>query len=523
MHLVREPAFHHANIRLKAETTVKDKGFEMGDLEFSFIVPLARDHGQALACVKSLVQEQTYDREKYEVIVVANGSNPKKTARVEELLSPQDSVVYHASANEFELYHVGAQHAAGKVLFFLECHSIASPDCLAEMAKFLRSQDVAGARCRSVGVGLARGFIQALDVRVFEEDTRPHLDADHWRKILIHGVALRREVYFAEGGFEFEYGQFAQLALAAKLHSCGRKLGYADESIVCHYYAGNLRETAQLSRDNNLGEVLYRSRNPADYCERYFGRMVEWSGRGNYRAALARSLCRVLAKNMLRNLRARRLRAQFEHLTHLCTLGPTAVLGLRWPLMKTSGMRYVALARTFFWRFDAERCYRAYRDFLRSLYLRYRLEGISRVSFPSLSETSPQACVDMACFDAASLFGFRDVEAWEGQTFRWSGPAALVRLSLPKGAYDVELILLRGAEHPAELSACFDGHWMREAPAHANLGSVFFRLDPSFFRKGASHHDLALICSPVLSERSGSPGPHNLGAAVKAVHFRPTG
>src|SRR5688572_27610607 len=121
----------------------KDNALE---LTLSVIIPLLDHRGQAIACIKSWAQEQTYDREKFEVIVIANGSEPQLESRARELLAPQDSLIYHSSSNEFLLYDLGARQARGKLLLFTESHCFGESACLAEVSQFFAThEDVVGA------------------------------------------------------------------------------------------------------------------------------------------------------------------------------------------------------------------------------------------------------------------------------------------------------------------------------------------------------------------------------------------
>lgn len=491
--------------------------------DFSIIVPLARDHGHGMACLESLVQKQTYDRRKYEVIALANGSLPDLERRAKELLGPNDSLIYHPSQNEFELYHVGALAARGRVLFFLESHSVAAPDCLAEMREFLEAHNLDGARCRDAAIGVDKDFLKALELRTFEEDSIPHLEDDHWRKVSIHGFAIARDVYFAESGFEYEYGQFCVLAFAARLHSSGRKLRYSPKSIVHHYYAGSLAEAAQLSADNNLGEVLYRSRHPADYCERYFGHMLEWSFRGNYRADLARALSRAILSDAIRRLLTARLPSFYEHVRELVDVAPTAAVGPRWSLLKTRAMRWLALARIWTLRGDADRSYRAYRDYLRSLFLHDRVRGVAGHLSAWAPAPMPSDRMDLVRIDEERLFGFFGPEDRDGRAHRWSGAAALIEVSPSRAAYVLELdvVPLRPNTSPPGLTAFFDGHRLRRLPADADADSISFRLEASMFRNDTTLHTLALISRAYQPSKGGSLDRRKLGVAIRTIRFRP--
>src|SRR6185503_8483231 len=146
-----------------------------------------------------------------------------------------------------------------------------------------------------------------------------------------------------EGGFEYEFGQFAEWVLAARLHSRGRRLGYAPTPVVRHHYMGNLSELFLFIQDFTHGEIGYRAKSPADYCERYFGRAPEWSARETYRAAPARSLCQAIIKNLPANLwPGNPVAMVYIQAKFLLRFGVMALFGPHWPMFKARCALYFA-------------------------------------------------------------------------------------------------------------------------------------------------------------------------------------
>jgi len=242
--------------------------------------------------VRSWVRGQTYTRGCFEVIVVTDGSDPALDKRVKELLGLEDRMIHHATTNLFLLYNVGALAARGRLLFFTESHCIAQPECLEEIVRFLAMGDYDGVCCRSLSTFPADGWGR-MEERFFDPYLHTFSEPGDWRKVQSRGFAIYRDIYMEEGSFEDSFGRFAEWALAARLHSRGRRLGYAPGAAIRHRSTTTCRELISDIRNFTRGECAYRARYPADYCERYFGYSEEWAQRESFRPSLARSACRA--------------------------------------------------------------------------------------------------------------------------------------------------------------------------------------------------------------------------------------
>ncbi len=484
--------------------------------EISVIIPLTDDRGHGLDCIKSWAQGQTYDWDKYEIIVLVNGSAPELERQVKILLRPHDSLIYHPASNEFLLYDIGARRARGKLLFFTEAHCLAEPDCLAEMMQYFATHLADGARCRSIPADTDKNFLARMEERTFGETFQEAIAEDHWLKFLVHGSAIYRDLYLAEGGLEYEFGQFAEWALAAKLHSQGYRLGYASKPAVRHYYMGRLSDLFLFIRDFTHGEIGYRAKSPADYCEHYFGRAPEWVERESYRPMVARSLFQALLSLLFRD-------ALSSQLKFLLRYGPTALFGLRWHLWLASLTLNFSRLKIWQRRFDTNRCYEAYRAYWQQAIHYCRLEAIADYlasSTPVWPETYQYHPAELP---EEHLVGFHAVEAWHGQTFRWSEPVALIQVSLPKGSYEVTIRLL--AIRPADLPLCFsiffDNHHVPIVSTESSGGPISFRLDPTMFADNTGPHHLVLACNPLRPWQFGSTDQRELGLPISQILFRP--
>ena len=77
----------------------------------SVVIPLPDHRGQALRSIRSWAKEQSFPRDRYEVIVTTDGSGPELDAQVAALLSPWDRVIVDPASDEIQLYDLGARAA----------------------------------------------------------------------------------------------------------------------------------------------------------------------------------------------------------------------------------------------------------------------------------------------------------------------------------------------------------------------------------------------------------------------------
>src|SRR5229473_2274258 len=261
--------------------------------DVSVLLPLQEDRATAESCVHAWVRDQRVDRERYELIVLAPGLDPALEARVRPLLSRHDRWIAHDDPDEFELFNLGARIARGRWLFLTEAHCVPEPTCLSGMLAHLQETGEAGARGRSIGVGI--GPLGRLEKSAYAEFLAEGEADDHWCKVLIHSMALARDVYLEAGGFPARYGDFAPWALAIGLRERGHRVGFTTRSAVRHVYTGELGMLADHVRDFARGEFRFLAEQPASVTERYLHETEEWTTQCGYSRAGARRALRAAA------------------------------------------------------------------------------------------------------------------------------------------------------------------------------------------------------------------------------------
>src|SRR5262249_19569437 len=139
-----------------------------------------------------------------------------------------------------ELYELAAREARGEFLILTESHCIPEPDFLEAMDRFLASSSWDGACCRSIPI--CPNALARMDHVTFEEGYQIFREEGDWRKVNVHGFAIRRQTYLDVGGMPGQYDKFAEMILAAALRDRGCRLGYAEAAAVRHLYRGDLRD-----------------------------------------------------------------------------------------------------------------------------------------------------------------------------------------------------------------------------------------------------------------------------------------
>ncbi len=183
--------------------------------EFSFIVPTYNEERYIDKCLASIAN-QNYDRSKYEVIV-SDSSSTDKTAniarpRVDQFVTTDKRGIAHGR-------NLGAQHAFGKFLVFVDADVILEKEFLAEIQRsFTNEQVVAvtGVPSPMDGKLLQRWTYHGtyFIVRAFNAARLPFYPGIC--------VAYRRNVFEKCGGFREDFGIVEDLDLTKRVSKHGK-------------------------------------------------------------------------------------------------------------------------------------------------------------------------------------------------------------------------------------------------------------------------------------------------------------
>jgi predicted dehydrogenase len=488
--------------------------------EVSVVLPLPDHRGYGRDAVSSWTQDQTFDRDRYEVILGFDGSEAGLEETVRPLLGPQDRAIRRDGAPEIELYDEGARSARGRVVVFTEPHCIAEPTFIEELVAYLGRTGEVGACGRSIGIN-ENALARAEEV-LYEEGLEVWKEPGHWCRVILRAIALDRQTYLDIGGFETEYGRFAEFALAAKLHASGKRLGYAPGAAVKHAYTTSFRTLEPPVVEFLDGEMAYRLDHPPAYCERYFGVPREWTERRLVSREGARGAWALSARALLRRSSWKSGSAG-SHLRALSRVTPAALFGSAPVRARASLAYWMARTRCRLWRFNDRRLLRPYRAAWAALDRRSRLRFVAKLPSERIAGdiASPFTFADLS---DDRLFGFHRQEQSNGTRFRWSRSVAFADVPVTPGAYRVE-IDTGGLRDPRGLAlqVFFNGSRIPGPELDVEDRLIRFRVEPRQFSEAPAQR-LGLACAPFTPSKLGdSPDSRELGLPVSSVSFEPLG
>ena len=135
----------------------------------------------------------------------------------------------------------------GSWLWLLHDDCAPEPDCLEAMLSELDRTGAPGVRGRSIPE--VSGPLGELERQMFQDALEVEKEPDHWRKVLIHSFAVRRDLFLEVGGLPAHYGEYAPWPLAMAIHARGARLVYSPRPAVRHVYDGDLEDLASHVRE----------------------------------------------------------------------------------------------------------------------------------------------------------------------------------------------------------------------------------------------------------------------------------
>lgn len=363
------------------------------------------------------------------------------------MLTPTDRLLFSSGRHDMDLCEEGAKMARGEVLFFTESHCWPEPDVLEKAAEALRSHpEWAGFSCHSQRVTHNR--LSTVEADLYEADIEYGMTQHPWRKILDQCFVVRREPYFAAGGFDASYGHFAEWLLAARFYQRGFAVGFLPEARMHHYYVGDIEVWKTFTEDFTRGEMRFHGEGASDPCAHLFEPVTEWVMRGNWDRVTARGLLQMLWQDWLgAKQRGADWKKEHEEVTNLFWRWlPVAVAGTalaKWRL----GWRSVVER----WRIS-KLMRRAPLKQLRQAALRYSeaITKLERLRYVDEQQTGMGILsadhlegVDHGTWEFGQHYfrsvGMHPPESWKGEVCCWAEPTALLQLPVSPGYYEVRM------------------------------------------------------------------------------------
>lgn len=482
----------------------------------SVIVPFGDPRGR-VEHLDSWTQ-QTLAAERFEIIAVANPGRIDEAA-IRERLRLHDRLLSTSASYSFPMYRVGTEAARGTILFFTEDHCVADPECLEATAKFLEDEAYAGATVCWGNIN--HTAVSRMEQLVNEVDARTWFEADRWNKVRIRGFALRRSVYRELGGFQAEYGEFAEALLAAQLHNQGHRIGFVSAAGIRHVNIFSLDGLRDSARKYTRGECAYCTTHDEAFCDRYFSASGVFAPARLPAAADTERHLRDLAVVLSETLRGKgpgrftALRLIAEWL-HLRTSRTRVWLWrrIKVPLAVLAGRMRFAL-----WRFNEAARFRAFKDYWQAIVRAARADYFSRDG-PAARPRLPLKPNAQGEIPLDKLLGLYAMETHKGTTLRWTPPVTSLLFTLPPGDYLVEIDTqnLRGPAGRLPLSFLWNGRLLPARELRRSDGRLSFRINRQACDPAGQQR--ATIVIPSVS-RIGTREQRRLGLPIVSLHVLP--
>lgn len=402
--------------------------------ELTVVIPLFDKRVEEEECLESWCRAQTLSRESYEVIVTSNGTNRDAEGRVQAFLSEPDRLITIEEANMAGLYHAGAEAASAPLIFFTELHCVAERECLQELVKYLAENDCAGAFTSSYG-DYSNPF-SSVEAQLFDALFERWKEKGASDKILLRGVVIRRSCYFEAGGFVPRYRRFCDSLLGARLEDLGHEIHYAPKARLLHYYSTRYSQLLEPVREKTYDECLFRSENPAEFCESHWGTPLHWSLRQSLNPELARLAVRCYERSLLFYPKARVNAETLREWLYWKTIGICGV----YPALFVAGLRLVRQAvKCWLGKGDQQRLLELYAPTFYSIESFFRLRFIQKRIHPVKVEPATGTRFSLSVEEEDHLSGFGVREQFGHHTFRWTRGVSLLRIDLARGNYRVHV------------------------------------------------------------------------------------
>jgi hypothetical protein len=474
------------------------------------VYPATDIRGQIGKHLRTWTDGQTLERERYRVVVVLDGVDAAQEAAARALIRPGDEVVLVPGGNDVAMWNAGAARAGTPWLVFTEGHSLAAPGCLEAVARWIEEDPVCEAGNFEIdhpdGYRLAR-----LSRRWFDELQTRWQAPEEWPRLHRAGFAIRSATFAAFRGFE-SYGQFAPPLLSARLHARGARVEPVSGARIVHLDDHRMRRHHADTIDYVRGECEARSDEDPVFFESYFGHAPVCTNRLGARPCIALQMCQaVLAAALAHPGRGITLASALSRLAARAALGAGPALALHRLAVAVDELSVDRLPLP-----DRLRWARFLAAHRRVIYLT-QLEWARDLPTPA----TPKPIAGrwpIERLGPEQLVGVHGLEERDGRPLRWTEPVSLMRLAPDSGDQQLRIETggLRGDPLGALIAVVCGRHVLpSELLKSDEEGALSVRLPARWAR--AAQDGLALVCSPMVPRRTGSPDTRRLGLPILSV------
>ena len=225
---------------------------------FSVIVPSHARPGPLAACLEALAH-QDYPADRFEVIVVDDGSEPPLEPI--EANDPQVRWLRQANAGPAAARNAGASAARGELLAFTDDDCMPSPGWLSALAARLDGRVDTAVGGRTVNALKENVYAVAGQLLVDYLYATFNSDPDRARFLASNNLAVPAEHFRSLGGFDTRFTRAAgeDRDLCGRWLRRGYSLQYTPDAIVSHTHALTLAGFVRQQVDYGRGAAMYHA------------------------------------------------------------------------------------------------------------------------------------------------------------------------------------------------------------------------------------------------------------------------
>ena len=236
----------------------------------SIIIPAYNDGPRLTLCLEKLAH-QTYPADRFEIIVVDNGSTPPLQPFVDPF--PNARAIIETQPGSYIARNKGITAATGEVIAFTDSDCLPEPDWLAHGVAAITAAPT---------IGLVAGRID-----VFAQDpNRPTLAEryevvrgfpvqeyiERWNFGPTANIFTRRDVLEKAGSFDAELKSGGDSEWCKRVHTAGFETHYSEAAVIRHPARTTVGAIWRKARRvaGGLHDIYKREHNPATYLRRGF-------------------------------------------------------------------------------------------------------------------------------------------------------------------------------------------------------------------------------------------------------------
>jgi len=198
----------------------------------SVIIPVYNDSARLQTCLHAL-ENQTYPKADFEVIIVDNGSDEPIEPVVEKF--PRAKVLHEPQPGSYAARNRGIAHATGEIVAFTDADCVPAPDWLERGVAALlgtRGCGLVGGRVDVFFKDSERpGSVELYDAsRGFRQEK--YIEVDHFG--VTANMLTFRALFAQLGGFDAGLKSYGDVEWGRRVAANGYGLVYADEAVVAH-------------------------------------------------------------------------------------------------------------------------------------------------------------------------------------------------------------------------------------------------------------------------------------------------